>query len=155
MINLTRQIGEIDQHLHKEEIVSLAEKHGQLIIDNDDQDILSVYVELKRYETYIRGLIEHLKGPALEKALESGEDKFSYDDAIVRITHRVAWDFSSDSGWIEIHQLIKELISEKKEREIFLKENNNEPSVIDPETGEVLEGFSLSKEVTQGIAIQF
>ncbi len=154
MGNITRQLGEIDRHLHKEDIVSLAEQHAQTIIGNNNRDILSVYVELKRYETYLKGLIEHLKAPALAIAMEKGEDKFDYDEATVRITHRVKWDYSSDSRWLGIHQLMDELTSERKAREEFLKENNNEPTVVDPETGEVLDSYALSKDVAHGIAIQ-
>ncbi len=154
MSNLTRQLGEIERHLHKEEIVSLAVQHGQMIIDNGDREVLSVYVELKRYETYLKGLITHLKEAALEKALQNGKDKFNYEEATVRITHRVKWNYSTDGKWLGIHQLLQELTSEKKEREEFLKENNGELTIVDPDTGEVLDGFNLSKEITQGIAVQ-
>ncbi len=154
MGNLTRQIGEIERNLHKEEIISLAAQNAQTIIDHGNRDILSVYVELKRYETYLKGLIDQLKSKALEKARENGDDKFDYDDAIVRITHRVRWDYSSDSRWVGIHELLKEITTEKKDREDFLKENNKAPTVVDPETGEVVDSFELSKELTVGIAIQ-
>jgi hypothetical protein len=154
MGNITRQLGEIERHLHKEEIVSLAAQNAKSIIDDGTRDILSVYVELKRYETYLKGLIEHLKGSALEKATENGENKFDYDEAIVRITYRVRWDYSTDSRWVSLDQLLKELTVEKKEREEFLRENNNESTVVDPETGEVIEKFALSKEIVRGVAIQ-
>lgn len=154
MGNTTRQIGEIDRHLHKDDIISLAGEHAQIIIESDNRDTLSAYVELKRYETYLKGLIEHLKTRALEIATENGEDKFDYDEATVRITHRVKWDYSSDSRWVGIHQHLQELTSERKAREEFLKENQNAPTVVDPETGEVIESYVLSKEVVRGIAIQ-
>jgi hypothetical protein len=154
MGNVTRQLGEIDRHLHKDEIISLAGDHAQSIIDNKNQNVLSAYVELKRYETYLKGLIAQLKASALNIAAENGEDKFNYDDATVRITHRVRWDYSTDSRWVGIHQLLQELGDEKKEREDFLRENNNKPTVVDPDTGEVIDPYQLSKEVAHGIAIQ-
>jgi hypothetical protein len=49
---------------------------------------------------------------------------------------------------------LQELGDEKKEREDFLRENNNKPTVVDPDTGEVIDPYQLSKEVAHGIAIQ-
>lgn len=143
MGKLVRQIGNIEKHLNKTEIIDLAINNAKSIIDNGSYDLLKVYVELKRYETYLKGLINTLKKPALEKATEKQEKSFEYNEAKVNISTRTKWNFSVDNRWSELDQQIQELTKAKKEREKYLKENNKTGTIVDKETGEITENFEL------------
>lgn len=154
MGKLVRQLGSIERHLHKKDIEELAISNAQGIIDNKKYDLLKVYVELKRYETYLKGLIKFLKLPALEKATEKGKKSFSFDEAKINISTRTKWDFSVDNKWTEIDQQIQQLTKKKKEREKHLKDNNEDKTIVDKETGELIENFNLPKEIEFGLTIR-
>lgn len=154
MAKIVKQLGTIEKHLHKREIVDLAKENAQAIIDNEKYDLLKVYVELKRYETYLKELIQCLKSPALDKASKKGAKSFDYNEAKVSISTRTKWDFSVDNKWIELDNQIKQLTQAKKEREKYLKENNKVRTIIDKETGLTLEEFVLPKEIEYGITIK-
>lgn len=154
MGKIVKQLGSIEKHLHKQDIVDVAKENAQAVIDSGKYDILKVYVELKRYETYLKGLIEYLKIPALNKATENGQKSFNYDDARVNISTRTKWNFSVDSKWTELDNQIQKLTNERKEREKYLKENNKLRTRINEETGEIIEEFELPKEIEYGITIR-
>lgn len=147
MGKLVRQLGSIEKNLHKKDIVDLATDNAQAIIDSEKYDLLKVYVELKRYETYLKGLIQHLKHPALNKAAAKGKKSFDYNDARVNISERTMWDFSVDNKWNELDQQIQHLTKKKKEREKYLKENKKVQSFVDKETGEIIDEYELPKEI--------
>lgn len=147
MGKLVRQLGSIEKNLHKKDIVDLATDNAQAIIDSEKYDLLKVYVELKRYETYLKGLIQHLKHPALNKAAKKGKKSFDYNDARVNISERTMWDFSVDNKWNELDQQIQHLTKKKKEREKYLKENKKVQSFVDKETGEIIDEYELPKEI--------
>jgi len=154
MGKLVRQLGSIEKHLHKKEITELATSNAQAIIDNKGYDLLKVYVELKRYETYLKGLIKTLKQPALNKAAEKQKKSFEYNEARVNISTRTKWNFSVDNKWSELDQQIQQLTKEKKEREQYLKESNEAETIVDKETGEITENFKLPKEIEYGLTIR-
>ena len=154
MGKLVRQLGSIERHLHKKDIVDLATENAQAIIDSGKYDLLKVYVELKRYETYLKGLIQHLKRPALDKATETGQKSFDYNDARVNISTRTKWDFSVDDKWTELDRQIQRLTKEKKDREKYLKDNNKVHTIVDKETGEIIEEFELPKEIEYGLTVR-
>lgn len=154
MGKLVRQLGNIEKHLHKKEIIELATSNAQAIIDNENYDLLKVYVELKRYETYLKGLIDTLKQPTLNKAAEKQAKSFEYNEARVNISTRTKWNFSVDNKWSELDQQIQQLTKEKKEREKYLKENNESDTIVDKETGEITESFELPKEIEYGLTIR-
>lgn len=81
MGKLVKQIGRIDRHLHKKDIVNLAANNAQAIVECGKYDLLKVFIELKRYETYLKGLIYKLKKPALDKAAATNKRSFIYNDA--------------------------------------------------------------------------
>ncbi|SRR5690606_485027 len=154
MGKIVKQLGTIEKHLHKQEITELAKENAHAVIDNGKYDLLKVYVELKRYETYLKELIQCLKSPALDKATKTGQKTFNYNEAKVSISTRTKWDFSVDYKWIELDNQIKQLTQDKKDREKYLKENNKVRTTIDKETGLILEGFVLPTEIEYGITIK-
>lgn len=154
MGKIVKQLGTIEKHLHKQEITELAKENAHAVIDNGKYDLLKVYVELKRYETYLKELIQCLKSPALDKATKTGQKTFNYNEAKVSISTRTKWGFSVDYKWIELDNQIKQLTQDKKDREKYLKENNKVRTTIDKETGLILEGFVLPTEIEYGITIK-
>lgn len=154
MGKLVKQLGNIDRNLHKQDIVDLARENSQAIIESGKYDLLTVYVELKRYETYLKGLIQNLKRPALDKASETGQKSFDYNDARVNISTRTKWDFSVDNEWTKLDQQINQLTTEKKKREKHLKDKQNMNGIVDKKKGEITEMFELPKEIEYGIAIR-
>ncbi len=154
MAKFVKQLGSIDRHLDKIEIVDLAIENAQAIVDSGQYDLLKVYVELKRYETYLKGLIQHLKQPTLVKATEMGSKSFVYNQAKVHISTRTKWNFSVDQKWVDLDRQIMLLTKAKKEREKDLKEGSNLKVMVDRETGEIIEDFELPKEIVHGLAIR-
>lgn len=154
MGKLVRQLGAIEKHLHKKDIVDLATDNAKAIVDSGRYDLLKVYVELKRYETYLKGLIQYLKQPALNKATETGRKSFDCNEARINISTRIKWDFSVDDKWSELDQQILRLTKEKKDREKFLKDNKKVPTLVDKESGEIIENFELPKEIAYGLTVR-
>ena len=154
MGKLVRQLGSIERYLHKKDIVDLATDNAQAIIDSGKYDLLRVFIELKRYETYLKGLIQYLKQSVLNKAKEAKQKSFDYNDASVNISTRTKWDFSVDNKWTELDQQIRQLTKEKKEREKYLKDNNKARTMVDKETGEIIEEFELPKEIEYSLTIR-
>lgn len=121
MGKIVRQLGSLERNLRKKDIEALAEENARSIVDSGKYDLLRVYIELKRYETYIKSLINHLKSPTLLNALEKGEKNFTYDASTLIISKRTKIDFSVDEQWEYLNNKIENLKKEKKERENSLK----------------------------------
>ena len=69
-MGLIQPIGTLDRTLSKTAIVRLASDHGQQIIDSGNFDLLKTYVEMKRYEVYIKTIIARLKNHSVAQAQE-------------------------------------------------------------------------------------
>ncbi|MBK7231296.1 MAG: hypothetical protein IPH93_03240 [Saprospiraceae bacterium] len=154
MSTLVKKLGGIEHHLNKKGIENLATDNAQAIIDSQKYDLLKIFIELKRYEVYLKSMIQCLKKPALLKASEIKQNAFEYDDAKVNIATRTKWDFSIDNKWLELEQQIQQLTIEKKERETYLKATNRALTLVDEETGEIIEGCDLIKEIEYGLTIR-
>lgn len=152
MTKLVRQLGSIERHLGKYDILDLAAVNAQDLI-NKKYDLLKIYVELKRYETYLKGLIDNLKGPAYERAAIKGTKEFDYNDAKIYIAKRTKWDFSVDEKWSELDNDIQRLTKERKIRENHLKEASKSKVLTDQETGEIIEEFELPVEIKYGLSV--
>lgn len=60
-MGLIQPIGTLDRTISKPAIVNLADDHANQIIDGGNFDLLKTYVEMKRYELYIKTIINKLK----------------------------------------------------------------------------------------------
>ena len=60
-MGLIQPIGTLDRTISKTAIVKLANDHASQIIDGGNYDLLKTYVEMKRYELYIKTIISTLK----------------------------------------------------------------------------------------------
>ncbi len=154
MAKLVQQPGGISAHLNISGIKDLARENAQAIVAAGHYDLLKVYVELKRYEVYLKTLIQSLQSPAFEKAKEQGKKSFRYDDALVQVTSRSKWDFSVDAHWSSLNEKINQLIEERKERERLLKEMKEDSIIVNPETGEITEGSSIPLEIVNSLFVR-
>ena len=60
-MGLIQPIGTLDRTITKTAIVKLANDHANQIIEGGNYDLLKTYVEMKRYELYIKTIISKLK----------------------------------------------------------------------------------------------
>ena len=60
-MGLIQPIGTLDRTITKTAIVHLANDHANQIIEGGNYDLLKTYVEMKRYELYIKTIINKLK----------------------------------------------------------------------------------------------
>ncbi len=60
-MGLIKPIGTLDRNISKAAIVKLANDHAHQIIESGSYDLLKTYVEMKRYELYIKTIINKLK----------------------------------------------------------------------------------------------
>jgi len=159
MGNVILKLGDLDRKLDKTEIICIASENAQTVISSKKYDLLKVYIELKRYDIYLKTLISKFKQYAFVQAsVESSQNNnkktFSYSNATVAISTRTVYDFSSDKIWKELDDKIQELTFQKKERESYLKENNQPTTLVDEETGEMIEKSKIPKEINRGLTIR-
>ena len=69
-MGLIKPIGTLEKTLSKTGIVRLAADHAKQIIDSGQYDLLKTYVEMKRYEVYIKTIIAQLKNHSIAQAQE-------------------------------------------------------------------------------------
>ena len=153
MSKYIKQLGTIDRNLIKDEVISLANKDSSETIKSGKFDILKVYVELKRYETYLKEIIQNLKSTALELAQKEDKYSFQYNNAKIRIYKRTKWDYSIDEEWNKITEQIIQLKDQKKQREILLVNSSAKGKFLDRETGELIEDFKLPFKAEKGISV--
>jgi hypothetical protein len=72
-MGLIKPIGTLDRAMPKAGLVRLAADHAQQIIDSGQYDLLKTYVEMKRYELYIKTIINRLKNHSVAQAQELRE----------------------------------------------------------------------------------
>ena len=70
MAEIVKKLGEIDRQLRKSQIINLAAENAQTVIESRKFDLLKVYIELKRYETYLKTIISIIGKQAVAKAEE-------------------------------------------------------------------------------------
>ena len=161
MAEIVKKLGEIDRQLRKSQIINLAAENAQTVIESRKFDLLKVYIELKRYETYLKTIISIIGKQAVAKAEEvvrqtAAPDRqtFEYANAQVHLTTRTTRDFSSDKIWKELDDTIRDLTLKKKEREKYLIANSKTVTLVNEETGEITQTSDLLKEISKGLTIR-
>ncbi|MBO0938589.1 hypothetical protein J2I47_18700 [Fibrella sp. HMF5335] len=180
-MGLIKPIGTLEKTLSKTGIVRLAADHAKQIIDSGQYDLLKTYVEMKRYEVYIKTIIAQLKnhsvaqaqelraitqqptvaplGPAAEAGESGVSDSFAnlpvpttsatslddtdddgadnpivrqntinYNSGSVQITKRTTYDFTQDAEWQRLTTEIASLKLQLKQREEYLKTQEDTPA---------------------------
>lgn len=153
MGKIIQQLGSLDRNFSKKDIVALAEEHAQQIIEKD-YDLLKVYVELKRYETYLETIIKTMKEQTVAKALELEEKTFVYANAKLVLTNRTKYDYQADPTWALLNEELNQLKTLKKEHEAQLKKLTEDVELINEETGEIEVLIAPSKEVTEQMSVR-
>jgi hypothetical protein len=139
MAAIIKQLGKIEKGLTKSEIEFLASQDVKEIAQNEQYDLLKVFIELKRYSIYLNQLIEGIKIPAMEKAKQRCEKEFNYAEARVVLTKKVAYDYSVDKIWSELNVKLLDTKELMKRHQDTLKElKNGAGQIIDKESGEIL-----------------
>jgi len=154
MGKIIQPLGSIDQTFSKQEIDSLAQLHGNEIIEKG-YDLLTVYVELKRYLLYLDTILKTIQPQTLSKAVDKGEKSFDYSNARVTVINRTKYNFENDHKWQELDQQLRQLKELKKQREGQLKQVIGETmEIVDKETGEVEQLVAPMKEMIQQLMIK-
>lgn len=155
-MGIIKPIGAIERTLNKQQIIELAEANAQEVMDSGRYDMLKVYTELKRYEMYLKTIIEKTKEVALEKAIEQGEKTVEVDNARVTIMKRTVYDFSADPKWSSVKGEIDFLTTLRKEREALLKElqPGEQREMVDESTGEVETVTAPPAETKLGLIVR-
>ncbi len=155
MSKIVQPIGKLDSSLSKKALVELAQNHATQILSNPNYDLLRTYIEFKRYELYLKTMINTVKGAALELAKTTDKTNFRYGEANVAIQKRYQYDFSIDQTWMNLDQEIKRLSKLKKQQEEVLKNIRGQfKEVVDTETGEVQYLKAPKKETKEVISIK-
>ena len=155
-MGIIKTLGAIERSLNKEQIVGLAEANAQEVIESGKYDILKVFAELKRYELYLKTVIEKTKEAALDMALEQGEKTLEVDNAKITIYKRTVYDFSSDAKWQSLKGDLDYLSEIRKQREALLKEltPGEVREIVDEHTGEVEEVAAPLSEMKFGLIVR-
>ncbi len=155
-MGIIKPIGAIERSLDKSQIVALANANAEEVINSGQFDMLKVYTELKRYEMYLKTIIEKTKEVALEKAIETGEKTIEVDSARITIFKRTVYDFSNDDKWKSLKDDLDYLIKMRKGREALLKElaPGETREIIDKSTGEIETVTAPPMEMKLGLIVK-
>ena len=155
MAEIVKKLGEIDRQLRKSQIINLAAENAQTVIESRKFDLLKVYIELKRYETYLKTIISIIgKQAVVRQTAAPDRQTFEYANAQVHLTTRTTRDFSSDKIWKELDDTIRDLTLKKKEREKYLIATGKYATVVNEETGEITQASDLPKVISKGLTIR-
>ncbi len=154
-MGIIKALGTIDKTLTKKDIIELAQNDANQVITSEQFDLLKVYIELKRYETYLSEVIEQIKPLALGKAIEQGEKAMNIDHAKVRLQYRTTYDFSHDDKWKFLKESLQTSQTTIKEHEEILKKLTDVTEVVDEATGEVYQIFPPKKSESALLVVSF
>jgi|GEM_PF-1012299 len=154
MAKIIKHVGEIDQTFTKNDIEELGQQHVQAIISNKQYDLPKVYIELKRYETYLKTLINEIKTETFDQFKGQQIDEFEYGNAKATLIKRKKYDYSIDGHWVAMNEELEHFKTLKKEREKILKNIEGEYiETVDETTGEIQKVFAPTFEVMETLRV--
>ena len=154
MAKIIKHIGEIDQTFTKSDIEQLAQQHAHTIVSDERYDLLKVYIEFKRYETYLKTLINEIKTETFDRIKTQEIEEFEHGHAKATLVKRKKYDYSSDGYWAAMNEELEHFKTLKKERENMLKNIKEEYiETVDETTGEIQKIFAPTFEVTETLRI--
>ena len=115
--------GDINNSLSSSQIKELAAGHAYEVINSSESDLLSVFVELKRYEHYIKSLINEIK---TNTKTDESVRTVKINNAIVKYSVVKKWDFSSNSSWKAANEEFLEAKYKRTWLEKQLKKSNED-----------------------------
>lgn len=143
MGEIIKNIGEIDRNLNKSEIEALAKANASKILDNEQYDLLKVFVEFKRYEVYLKTLMNSIKSKTIQQAKGVDKENFEFANVKISVAKHRKFDFSNDNHWKNINKEFEYLKKIQKDRENLLKSMTTESAeIVNEMTGEIEEVFA-------------
>ena len=155
MSKIVKAIGEIDRSLGKKGVEALAKEDAATIIANDNYDLLKIYIEFKRYDTYLKILTKEIQEETIARAADQDLEHFKFGSAKLIVSQRRKYDYSKDSLWSDVNQEMDELKQLRKAREQLLKKIEGEfADIIDEETGEVERVFAPEISYSSSLTVR-
>ncbi len=138
MSEIVKTFGALDGNYSKENLVQRAKQHAIEILENEQLDLLRVYVEFKRYETYLVTLIGEVKEASLDEAQKEGKRRFYHSGAELTVQNTRKYNYEEDPHWAEVNETMERLKILKKRREEVLKNLDGvSKEILNPDTGEL------------------
>lgn len=138
MGKIIKNIGEIDRDFKKSEIEDLAKENAAEILKNEQYDLLKVFIEFKRYETYLKTMMTEIKSATIKQAKNADLDDFEFANVKISVSKQRKFDYSNDNHWRSINEEYEYLKKIRKERETMLKEMTTESvEIVNEATGEI------------------
>jgi hypothetical protein len=137
---------------------SQAQTFAQQIIDevqSGNIDALDVHIRCKALITALNQVVESIEGKTLAEAQQYGKS-FDLKNARIEIKELGSkWHFdkSNDSKYFLIKANLEKLDTDRKHRETFLKSLKSKTSILDEETGELVDIFPAYKTSKTGITV--
>ena len=137
---------------------SQAQTFAQEIIEQVESgsiDSLEVHIRCKAFMVALTQVIESIESTTLAEAEKHGKS-FEFKSARIEVKELGSkWHFdkSNDSKYFSIKSNIEKLDIERKDRETFLKSLKQKTSILDEETGELIEIFPPYKTSKTGITV--
>jgi hypothetical protein len=137
---------------------SQAQTFAQTIIEQVESgslDALEVHIRCKAFMVALTQVIESIETTTLAEAEKHGKS-FDFKSARIEVKELGSkWHFdkSNDSKYFSIKSNIEKLDIERKDRETFLKSLKSKTSILDEETGELIEIFPPYKTSKTGITV--
>jgi hypothetical protein len=125
-------------------------------VKNGETNPLKVRVWIKTMEEILERVKKETEEAQLTEANKWSEKKFEYAGAIIeKAPVKTDYDYSicNDGEWNSLNAELESIKAKKAQRESFLKALTRVETIIDKETGEVVEIRPPNKKVKDGLKI--
>jgi hypothetical protein len=124
-------------------------------VESGSLDALEVDIRSTALIDALSQVIKSIANLTLAEADKHGKS-FEYKNAKIQVKElgsKWHYDKSNDSKYFSIKSNIEKLDIERKDRETFLKSLKSKTSILDEETGELIEVFPPYKTSTTGVVV--
>jgi hypothetical protein len=124
-------------------------------VESGNIDSLEVYIRCKALILSLNQVIESIETTTLSEAEKHGKS-FDFKSARVEVKELGSkWHFdkSNDSIYFSIKSKLEKWDTKRKDRETFLKSLKQKTSILDEETGELIEVFPPYKTSKTGVVV--
>jgi len=124
-------------------------------VESGNIDSLDVHIRCKALILSLNQVIESIESKTLAEAEKHGKS-FDFKNARIEVKELGSkWHFdkSNDSKYFWIKSKLEKWDTERKDRETFLKSLKQKTSILDEETGELIEVFPPYKTSKTGVVI--
>ena len=124
-------------------------------VQSGNVDALDVHIRCKALILSLNQVIQSIEITTLAEAEKHGKS-FDFKNAKIEVKELGSkWHFdkSNDSKYFWIKSKLEKWDTERKDREVFLKSLKSKTSILDEETGELIEVFPPYKTSKTGITV--